>query len=253
MRFEYALRPPGLFLQTQTTNPKAIAIHQIYIQYKYVDGIDESEWEENWEKMIHRASALYRNHVCDKAVSPSYAIANIKNETYPENNFIMVVVDDDGTDKGVLQSKIDLDYSKIDVVCAFKGFGAKLIAHYIQYFDHFFPNNYMKLSAMPNVLTFYQRFGFEFRQSIRSPVVRPDFTGYAQVLEAKKLPDVDAAYKYVNVLNVLKYLQAEGINESKAYDGCKANESTNKDIIQNNCANDGYMMYRLPLGRRPDV
>ena len=201
--------------------------------------------------MIHRASLLYENHVCDKAVSPSYAISNIKNERYPENNFIMVVVGDDGTDQGVLQSKIDFDYSKIDVVCAFPGFGAKLIANYIQYYDHFFPNNYLKLSAMPNVLTFYQRFGFRFRLSLYSPVIRPDFTDYNKVRDAKLLTDVDAAYKYDGVLKVLKFLQEHGINESKEVDGCKSTDSTTRFIIRNNCANDGYMMYRLPLGRSP--
>ena len=254
VRFDFALYPfPLVPYQDATIDQKiTMQIHEIYSYYEYTSFVPPSEWEKNWKDKIKRAAKLYNDNVCNDAVNPDYSIKNIRNENYPENNFIMIAIDaDTGKDQGVMQVSIKYfeRYSKIDVICAYPGYGAQLLREYIQYIDYFCPDYYMKLSALPNVLQFYQREGFRFRTSIDSPVIRPDFSEYQLVRD--QLTDYDELKKFPEVLRVLQFLQERGINESKFKNGCKANESRISTILEHNCATDGYMMYRLPLGRLP--
>lgn len=247
MKFEYALYPLTLFLQTDLedfNDPRRLLIKMYSI---YGSALPPDQWASHWKKMIKISSDLYNDNVCNDAVSPSYAIRNLKNVHEFVNNFVMIVSDDDGVRKGVLQANISQYGAYIDVVCARRGFGSALIKHFLQYFDGIFPNNYVKLSAMPNVLTFYQQFGFEFRKSCDEPPIRPFFDDYIQQLKEGKIKNEQDSYENDSALAILKYLQSFELNVTAAKDGCKrADAYSTKSIVDNSCANDGYTMYRCP-------
>ncbi len=225
------------------------AFRSMYDNYATLVPIDQMA--KKWKDIIGIASKLYNNGVCKEAVSPRYAIANLKNKHEFVNNFCMIVLDDSNVPQGVLQANISSVSGYIDVICAFTGFGPSLISEFLRYFDHFFPMNPVSLSAMPNVLAFYQRFCFSFRHSCEQYIVKPFFDEYIKQIKLGNIMDEDAAYNNTEALKILTYLQKYELNVTSQKDknkvGCKSENRKNLNLLVNErCGNDGYTMYRCP-------
>jgi hypothetical protein len=229
----------------------------MYFRYNQI--VPPNLWQEQWEKLYKIAGDLFRDKICADAVSPGYAIKNITNENGVHNNFIMIVQDDDGQFKGVLQADIKPQSAYIDVVCARKYFGSPLIQQFINFFDELFPHNHIQLSAMPNVLSYYQRWNFKFRHSCGGQVYEPDLTKYIEAVSRKDpvsrepkpaFVDEKGAYKNDAALDVMAFLQLHELNATASYKaGCKSEDvkRTRRTIPQNECGNDGYTMFRCPV------
>lgn len=129
----------------------------------------------------------------------------------------------------------------IDVICAIPGTGRYLLQYFIDFANM---NKYkaVSLKAIPNVLTYYPKFGFKHRHSCKK--------NEKGIVPPKELNDEkyrDPKYKDINNIydddTYFKYqikLRKNGFGD---FDGdCSKKKMTKEEFGDNDCGADGYMM-----------
>ncbi len=117
---------------------------------------------------------LVATGVCRGSVNPSY----IHHFSVRVNNILLILYEIQADKKTVPHGFAVIRYDEdeengnpglyIDVICSNQGYGGKLLEHISKYAD-LVGAYFVGLSSLPTVLTFYPKYGFEFRKSCAGP------------------------------------------------------------------------------------
>lgn len=198
------------------------------------------------------ASALkdevrYLHKTCKNAVRSGY----VTDRTRPAPTVVVVYsvkestrrgrTIEDLTPHGFLLAFDDEEGQYIDIICADHGLGRTLLLSFIQYVQDKDLGS-VTLSSLPTVLTYYPKFGFEFRKSCRDPAIKvPERLqqDINELVAAKALPRTrDEAYDNPVYAKLLQFLQTRDLNVKK--EGCTKYNA--RSFKSNDCGLDGYTM-----------
>jgi hypothetical protein len=213
-----------------------------------------------------RSDVLTAQRFCGQSVATRYVVDRMgPNVTTGYSDMIMVMYDMapgfEWTPIGFVLAQFKDDAGHefqdgvyLDVICGRPGYGNKLMNEFIGLFR---TKSFIKLNAMPTVLGFYQGWSFQFRHSCaEDPVKIPsdDLKNYLAVVmpnkatgEAPKVRSEHEAYADKNAMKIIELLVRANLQVTRKYDSkkCKASDiKSRKDIVDNECANDGFEMYR---------
>lgn len=139
----------------------------------------------------------------------------------------------------------DVRESYIDIICACPGSGRYLLEYFIEYSEN---NGFtaVSLSALPNVLAYYPRFGFSHRHSCQAayterPAIAQKRAAIIQKGKHKIKMTEDELYEDDDYFEFLKELRSAEFGRLK--DDCDG-ILTKKKLKDGRCDNDGYMMRR---------
>ena len=132
----------------------------------------------------------------------------------------------------------------LDIICSM-GPMAKLLKYF---FDWALTNDYpnIRLSSLPNVLSYYPKFGFKFRESCSTPVVKelPESIQHRNPREKPFPQDHFEAADDDDYADFMTDLHALGLSAKKT-GVCAATRKLSKaELKSGNCGEDGYTMVR---------
>ena len=148
----------------------------------------------------------------------------------------------------------------IEIICSFKSLGVG--TSFLNYFHRLMPIidvQYVRLSSLASVVTYYPRLGYSFRESCNPS--KPSFDG--SILESFRLTketrtkrnskgkpvwvdSTDEAVADEDYLNFLLFLHSKGLTV-KDKEPCDNKRLTADPFIENGCAIDGFKMARCDL------
>jgi hypothetical protein len=135
-------------------------------------------------------------------------------------------------------------YSKeayLDVICACPGSGRYLLQYFIDFAE---TNRYkaVSLKAIPTVLTYYPKFGFEHRHSCKKSekVIIPPKELYDEKYRDEKYKEIDNIYDDDDYYKYQMLLRKNGFGDFS--DGCTKTKMTKEQFGDNDCGGEGYMM-----------
>lgn len=135
-------------------------------------------------------------------------------------------------------------YSKeayLDVICACPGSGRYLLQYFIDFAE---TNRYkaVSLKAIPTVLTYYPKFGFEHRHSCKKSekVIIPPKELYDEKYRHEKYKEIDNIYDDDDYYKYQMLLRKNGFGDFS--DGCTKTKMTKEQFGDNDCGGEGYMM-----------
>ncbi len=128
----------------------------------------------------------------------------------------------------------------IDVICSYPGYGGKLLQYVIDYADI---NNYyyVGLSSLPTVLTFYPKYGFEFRKTCTGPAnttLPESITTMKKEYYPKSVPK---AYKNKAFMDFMLELHDKDLTVYNA-EPCNKKPLSASKFKKHRCASDGFSM-----------
>ncbi len=195
------------------------------------------------EIMSHSILPL-RNEACKDSVSPGYIA-----EAIHQNSLIMVFKRDNKPHGFIISSPKRGSGVYLDVICA-KSEGSKFLQYFIDYVES---RGYgiITLSALPTVLTFYPRFGFEHRKSCAAGAdVVPLPAAIQAKIAAKKLPkDMEEVYFDDDFRAFMLELHNKGFS-TKRDELCALRDLNEYELGWYECFDDGYKMRRCGTRRR---
>jgi hypothetical protein len=145
----------------------------------------------------------------------------------------------------------------LDIICAGKGLGGKFLAFFHNFvFDN--GANFVKLSSLANVLTYYPKLGYNFRKSCAGEplqVLPPTLS--ERDYKVKPMPaDTYVAYGDKNYMNFMydKLYKESDLGVRNAED-CKKTprDLTRVQFKMRDCAQDGFTMMKCTRGGRRKV
>lgn len=157
-------------------------------------------------------------------------------------------------DRGFLLAQLKPDELYIDVVCSFSGLGKYLLNEAVSYATSNGLN--VGLSALPEVITYYQQFGFKFRKNCSESAFVPDSVLFAQVKDSAKIgrtETAELAFKDRATAELLAQLQENELNVNKKSKYCRksvAQKVKGLRAYYSNCGTNGYSMKRCLSGGR---
>lgn len=192
---------------------------------------------------------------CMQNVGDGYVTDAITENTHI---FILFSSDDDGAEGepyGFILSRRDSEGFYIDVICAEK-YGAQLLNYFIQFTTAAGARG-ISLNALPNVLSYYPRFGFKFRKSCDNKVLitlPPEIPALLKELKSTGQPlprTAENVYEYPEYTDFLLNLQEKGFGVKKSK-YCKKPWVTVDTILEHDCDADGYSMLRCADNVEPN-
>lgn len=183
---------------------------------------------------------------CMQNVGDGYVTDAITDNTHI---FILFASDekDEGDPYGFILARRDSEGFYIDVICAEK-YGAQLLEYFIKFTTAVGARG-ISLNALPNVLSYYPKFGFKFRKSCDNKVLLtlpPEIPTLLKELKLSGQPlpqTAENVYKYPEYTDFLLNLQEKGFG-AKQSKYCKKPWVTVDTILEHNCDADGYSMLR---------
>jgi len=126
----------------------------------------------------------------------------------------------------------------LDVVCSEQGLGTFMFQSFLDYLDTVAPTKHIEVHAMPNVFTWYTKFGFAFRDTCAEPIL--DLPKYMlRALPRMKDHTMQECYSHAICRKTLERLYAHGLQVNEGPQ-C----STLQKSIQHDCPLDGFQMIR---------
>lgn len=140
----------------------------------------------------------------------------------------------------------------LDIICAHV-FGGEMLKQFVEYAEVMKGSKYVELNALPNVLGFYPRYGFQHRHtcSESSPIaIRDELTQYIRTHK----PMADVSYTHQPIMEYMLQLHAMGFT-AKMTPECQTVALTPDGFRVANCAENGFKMRKCfgvaGGGRRP--
>ena len=141
---------------------------------------------------------------------------------------------------GFILASTDENGFYIDVICSIRNTG-ELLKYFIQYCEH----TPITLHALANVLSYYPKFGFEFRTSCNEPVlVKLPESIQTRNPREKPFPKKESdAYNDDDFSNLMLELVEKGL---AVKEGC-ATIMTKNALKKESCGDEGFTMMRCPI------
>ena len=135
----------------------------------------------------------------------------------------------------------------IDLIGASKGYGNIMMNTFLRLCDSI--GLHVDLDSLAHVLLYYPKFGFEYRSGCNSPKVelpKRILQKMQNQVQRKQNPkNGDEAYENRTWFEAMKVLHNNNLSVRKTKKCSKPCTDKKCDFIyENNCATDGYMMYR---------
>lgn len=184
-------------------------------------------------------------NVCRGSVRADYVLETFGRKRKSITH-IALILDSTKTPKGFITLHQRNRYAFIDVLCAMPGYGLPLMTSTLQWADDSNVTD-VELHALPSVLFFYQRFGFNFRPSCDVPSVGfsdEDMAMYKEYSTANNISTYSDAANDPYTVQFLQFLQQQSLNVKKGM--CPPSASAD-EIAVNDCAVDGYEMHKCKL------
>ena len=189
---------------------------------------------------------LVKTGVCKGSVNPSY----IHHFSVRYNNILIILyeIHDDKktTPHGFAVVRYDEDEENgnpglyIDVICSNQGYGGKLL-DYISKYANQTGEYFVGLSSLPTVLTFYPKYGFEFRKSCAGPA-NTQLPASITTMKKENYPtNVNNTYGNPAFMDFMLDLHDKGLT---VYDEgeCAKRPLSAKKFKKEGCASDGFSM-----------
>jgi len=126
----------------------------------------------------------------------------------------------------------------LDVICSEQGLGTFILQSFLDYLDTVAPSKHIEVHAMPNVFTWYTKFGFTFRDSCDTDEIElPKYM--IRALPKMKDHTMQECYDHAICKKTLERLFEHGL---QANDGPEC--SSLEKSIRNDCPLDGFQMIR---------
>lgn len=204
----------------------------------------EMDTDEFEEILRVSADAVCRDEIGEEYIRKSYRHAdimlmmlNLSGEEIQMDGFIFAHEHED------MYGNAAID---LDIICA-RHFGGLLLEKFIRYCQTLGGYKYIELSALPNVIGFYTRYGFAFRGDC-NPRHAVDYVVTPEVSDALRRIHDNAARNPI-VANVLHSLHRLGYTPLTTPFGCYDTTITRSEYLTHGCHRNGLEM-RLCLEER---
>jgi hypothetical protein len=215
----------------------------LQINDKACQGNVSEEYIKNYAVKNTILMVMYAEKEVEEATraSRSAASATVKRKSKEPLGFISAKVDDDGPRQGLY----------IDVICAVSN-GTNLLHYFIAYAKAQ-GKAFVGLSSLPSVLSYYPKYGFEFRKTCTGgPLARLPDTIPALLAELKRsgrpFPKTSInTYAHDPYTDFMIELHDKDLSVKKSGKCAKA-KITKDELKEDDCGEDGFSMKRCALG-----
>lgn len=190
--------------------------------------------------------SLSKTGVCKGSVNPDY----IHHFSLQANNILIILYeihkDKKTTPHGFVVARDEEDETTvnhgiyIDVICSNPGYGGKLLKYINDYADSH-KYYYVGLSSLPTVLTFYPKYGFEFRKTCTGPA-NSELPEAITTMKKENYPkNVESTYDNKAFMDFMLDLHDKDLTVYRD-PPCDNKSLSAENFKEHGCASDGFSM-----------